>query len=375
MNSDSPGEITQPVANARYVVVAVPNRREVVCLNLHDGSIRWTRQLTGRVAAPPTLAGDVAFVGVNDATVSAINLNDGRLIWTFFAAPYERLHNAHAQIESTHPVRSSPVLHDGLLYVAAGRHGSVDNGLHVWALDAATGQPKAHRRIDHAHTNDVMQLLVDGTLRLVATELETGKLAVRYRPAAGFGPVPVGRSNQYRGTPAEGSASKAPSINPNARGHDGGHGWIGPIPIWMGVHLTSGAGVYGMHVGPGIRCVTQQSDRFSLDLGQSKPVFEERSIEDHKQILRTFKLPVPMERQAMESCLAGAGRFHYLAARRGNAKIALGVIDPEKQTFDLAEADIASPSEELIPDGIAIAHGYVILTTSLGRVLAFKPAD
>jgi outer membrane protein assembly factor BamB len=368
MNSDSPGPITQPVADGQRVLVAVPDRHELVCLNLANGSVRWRTRFSGRVAAPPTLAGEVAFVGVNDGTVSAINLDDGSVIWTFLAAPYERLHNAHQQIESTHPVRSSPILLDGLLYVAAGRHGRADNGIFVWALDAATGQPRAWERVTGRQINDIMQV-VAGRLRLTLTD---------------FAPRTLAKSTA--------DWDVAPYIAPASGTFGGHHGWIAPGYLFNGhafqhpgkrggdsdrtcMQQAAGGGgfVRPSGHGGGVSGATQRDDRFALFKGGS---YEERSLQDSDQVLRRIRVTDGrFARSDSFENMAGSGRYHYLVARSDQRdtgrRIQVAVIDTKAETVAMTGVEIADAHEEVIPDGIAIAHGHVIITTTAGRVLAF----
>lgn len=342
LHGDSPGMISQAVADGSRALVTVPDRHELVCLDLADGRERWRTRLGGRSTAPPTLAGDVAFVGVSDGTVSAINLKDGSIIWTFLAAPYERLHNAYQQIESTHPVPSSPVLHDGTLYVAAGRHGLSDNGIFVWALDPATGALRNSTVVTAGHVNDLMQL-VDGKLRVAYSVID---------------PVTMARTGLDR--------RAAPSLIPDEHGHAGGMGWIGPYMIWRGYRTYGPNGVH--RAGAAV----QIDDGFVSFTANS---FREVPVEDVNNSRRVIRITEDrfsdsISPNSMHTFLAGAGRYFYFATRRGeNFRIA--VVDREQgqsQVFDFA---IAQAREQIIPDSIAIAHGHVILTTTAGRVLAF----
>lgn len=341
-NSQSPGVITQPVADAERVLVSVPDSHEIVCLGLSDGQERWRTRLGGRSAAPPTLAGDVAFVGVNDGTVSAIDLRDGSIIWTFLAAPFERYHNAHQQVESTHPVRSSPVLHNGTLYVAAGRHGNSDTGILLWALDPATGTPRGSRPVSNRHVNDIMQL-ANGRLVVAYSQMDPASL-----------------------DSAEGGGG--PSVTPMQRGHDGGHGWIGPAHLWRGYRVH---GNETRDAGPAIQT---DSEFWRFTAG----AFAEMHFDDvgnHQRVVRTGHERDFATRTgsntSMQSYLAGAGNHLYAFARSGNA-IRISVCDVAAETQTLHNFEIAQGREQIIPDGIAIAHGHVILTTTTGRVLAFR---
>ncbi len=342
LNSDSPGIITQAVADGRRVLVSIPDRHELVCLDLADGRTLWRSRLGGRSAAPPTLAGDVAFVGVNDGTVSAINLNDGSIIWTFLAAPYERLHNAHQQLESTHPVRSSPVLHNGLLYVSAGRHGLSDNGIFVWALDPATGEPRNSAVITERHVNDLMQL-VDGKLRVAYSTID---------------PDTLDRSDLDR--------QASPSLIPDEQGHTGGMGWLGPYMLWRGYRT------YGPNDMNRAGAAVQIEDGF---VSFTANAYREVPFDDVDNSRRVVRFPDGrfsdrVRATDMRTFLAGAGRYFYFATRQ-DENIRIAVVDRESESMEIFDFDIAEGRERLIPDSIAVAHGHVIITTTAGRVLAF----
>lgn len=341
-NSQTPGRITQSVADATRVLVSIPDRHELVCLNLANGQERWRTRLGARSAAPPTLAGDVAFVGLNDGTVTAINLNTGAPVWSFLAAPYERYHNAHQQLESTHPVRSSPILHNGLLYVAAGRHGRSDTGIHVWALDPATGTPRNHRVITARHVNDVMQL-VGGNLVLAYSVLDPATLE-NAGPRSG------------------------PFLMPDEEGHDGGMGWTGPYLLWRGYRVHNGDN--RNRAGAAIQ-TDQAFWRFIAGAFAEMP-FDD--LRNHRTVIRTgderFSDRANSTRN-MLVFLAGAGRHQY-AVTRNSGKLRIALADTAAQTQQTYNFDLLQPRELPLPDGIALAQGHLIVTTTHGRVLAFR---
>ncbi len=360
LNSLRPGPITQPVADGRRVLVAVPERHELVCLDLADGGELWTTRLSGRVTAPPTLAGDVAFVGVNDGTVSAVNLDDGSVIWTFLAAPYERYYNAHQQLESTHPVYSSPVLLDGTLYVNAGRHGRDVQGILVWALDPATGEPKGRQTVTGTHNNEVLQVVGD-QLRVSLTALDPETLDRRAFDG-GRGP------------------HDAPFLLPRREGiGNSTMGWIGPQGLWNGYTM------FGLEDaewrGPSTIILTD--DNFAsagghrrgiryLELGLDRP-----SVRQPDRMVE-WSVGVGMH-DDLHPVFAGAGRYRYLASlpnphRRWDQQMYLSVWDAsaqEPERFQLTVEPVHD-GEAFIPDGIAVAHGHLIITTTEGRVLAFR---
>jgi hypothetical protein len=61
-------------------------------------------------------------------------------VWRFDAAPERRLVTAFGRLESAWPVPGSVLIHDGKCWFAAGRSSYLDGGIHLHALDPATGK-------------------------------------------------------------------------------------------------------------------------------------------------------------------------------------------------------------------------------------------
>ena len=79
---------------------------------------------------------------------------------------------------------------------------------------------------------------------------------------------------------------------------------------------------------------------------------------------------------------AGAGRYRYLASlpspsHRRDQEMYISVWDTSQDDPELSQitVDPLHDGEAFIPDGIAIAHGHVIITTTEGRVMAFRSAE
>jgi len=61
-----------------------------------------------------------------------------------------------------------------------------------------------------------------------------------------------------------------------------------------------------------------------------------------------------------------------VVARTPANKLAIAVINTQKETVEITEIDVARREEEITPDGMAIAHGRLLIGTTTGRVLAFE---
>lgn len=112
----------------------------VRCLDAATGKPAWDYPVGTKLFAPPTLAGGRAYVGAGDGWVYCLRLRDGALIWRFRAAPIDRRIAWYGHQISTWPLTGGVIVHGGTAYAVAGYQDH--NGIHGWALDAATGGPK-----------------------------------------------------------------------------------------------------------------------------------------------------------------------------------------------------------------------------------------
>ncbi|MFA7004383.1 MAG: PQQ-binding-like beta-propeller repeat protein, partial [Verrucomicrobiia bacterium] len=133
-------DITPPIAVGDRVFAALTDEHYVVCLDARDGKKLWEFATGGRIDSPPTWHNGTLLFGSADGWVYCVRASDGQLAWRFRAAPEERLIGAFGQLESAWPVHGSVLVQDGKAYLCAGRSSELDGGIHIYALDAATGQ-------------------------------------------------------------------------------------------------------------------------------------------------------------------------------------------------------------------------------------------
>jgi outer membrane protein assembly factor BamB len=142
------GPLTPPVAAAGRVIVASPERHQVIALDPSDGRVVWTFETDGRVDLPPTIHGGLCLVGGRDGKVYAVRASDGALAWSLRIAPREGRLPAYGQLESPWPVVGSILVDGGLAFAAAGRHPSADGGVRVVAFRPATGEIAWEKAVD-----------------------------------------------------------------------------------------------------------------------------------------------------------------------------------------------------------------------------------
>jgi len=156
--ADVGGRLTQPVIAGGTAVVASTDAGRVIALDAATGAVRWSYAAGGRVDSPPTLHAGCALFGSADGYVTCLRLSDGQLAWRFLAAPADLRTVALDQVESLWPVHGSVLVLPGggedgkaVAYCAAGRSTWLDGGIHLYALDPATGRVLHRARFRSAH--------------------------------------------------------------------------------------------------------------------------------------------------------------------------------------------------------------------------------
>jgi len=127
------------VADGRVLVAGV-DAHSVRALDAGDGKSLWEYTAGARVDSPPTVHNGLALFGSADGRVHCLRAADGAIVWRFDASPRRRLVTAFGQLESPWPVPGSVLVHDGKCWFAAGRSSYLDGGIHLYALDPATGK-------------------------------------------------------------------------------------------------------------------------------------------------------------------------------------------------------------------------------------------
>ena len=141
------------------VFVSSIDRHLVVALREDSGKEVWRHLADGRVDSPPTIYSGLCIFGSRGGTITALRASDGELAWRFRVAAADRRIVAYGQIESLWPVNGSVLVHDGVLYAAAGRSLFLDGGIRMVRLDPQTGRLLSETLMDDkdAAGNDVQQ--------------------------------------------------------------------------------------------------------------------------------------------------------------------------------------------------------------------------
>ncbi|MBI2872004.1 MAG: PQQ-binding-like beta-propeller repeat protein [Chloroflexi bacterium] len=146
-----------PVVVAGTVYVASGRSRNtsfLTALDLDTGQVRWQLPLYSPADAPPTVAGDLLFIGLRDGRLLALDLSTGQERWAF---------------KAQNLVLGAPVVNDGTLYLGAAED-------YAYALDAATGKERWRYKVGNwvlaspaIGEGVVVFASLDGNLHVVGT--------------------------------------------------------------------------------------------------------------------------------------------------------------------------------------------------------------
>jgi len=142
------GVITAPVVASNTAIVALPDRHQVVALDARTGRDKWKLTVDGRIDTPPTITGDLCLFGTRAGWLYALRIADGALAWRLRPAPCDEQIVAFGQLESPWPIAGSVLVIDDIAYVAAGRQYLADGGIRVLAIDVETGKVRWVSRIN-----------------------------------------------------------------------------------------------------------------------------------------------------------------------------------------------------------------------------------
>jgi outer membrane protein assembly factor BamB len=160
---DLSAKLSAPVLADGRLFVAAVDMHTVHALDAASGEPQWSFTAGGRVDSPPTIVGGRVYFGSADGYVYCLRADDGELAWRFRAAPEEKRMTSFEQVESVWPVSGSVLVQEGVVYCIVGRSMFLDGGLRLVKLDAETGKLIAERVLDEndPHTGENLQKYVE----------------------------------------------------------------------------------------------------------------------------------------------------------------------------------------------------------------------
>ena len=127
-----------PVVGAGVVCFGSSTDDTVRALDERTGEVRWQFTTGGPVRVAPQIADGHAYFGSDDGVAYCVEAATGRLVWSFRAAPQPDQCVGNDRLISRWPIRTGVLVDGGVAYCVAGMW--ANEGIYVWALDAATGK-------------------------------------------------------------------------------------------------------------------------------------------------------------------------------------------------------------------------------------------
>jgi outer membrane protein assembly factor BamB len=145
------GKLSSVVISEGKVFVSSIEEHTVYALNKENGNIEWQYTAGGRVDSPPTVYRGLCIFGAADGRVYCLRSSDGKLVWSFRASPSNRRVVSYGQLESAWPINGSVLVEDSTVYFSAGRSSFLEEGVYLYRLDPATGQPLSKNWIKNSY--------------------------------------------------------------------------------------------------------------------------------------------------------------------------------------------------------------------------------
>lgn len=127
-----------------HLLVASSTSDRLLSLNPQTGGIRWQFVADAPLRYAPSVRDGMAYFGADDGCVRAVDLQDGRVLWTTRVGPTLPLVVGNSRVISPHPIRTSVLATEDAIYANAGLFPS--QGVYSVALDRTNGQPLWRRR-------------------------------------------------------------------------------------------------------------------------------------------------------------------------------------------------------------------------------------
>ncbi|MBT3379794.1 MAG: PQQ-binding-like beta-propeller repeat protein [Lentisphaerae bacterium] len=130
----------QPVMAAGLVFFGSSADDTVRAIEARTGRLRWRFTAAGPIRFSPFFYRGNLHVVSDDGWAYCLDAESGRVMWKHHGAPNDGMLLGNGRMISRWPLRSGPVVMDGIVYVSAGMWPS--QGVYLYALDAETGERK-----------------------------------------------------------------------------------------------------------------------------------------------------------------------------------------------------------------------------------------
>ena len=333
---------------------------KVYALDAETGKQRWAVFTDSPVRLTPALWKDRVFVASDDGHLYCLAARDGRVLWKQPGGPDDDMLLGNGRMISRWPARGGPVIRDDIVYFAAGVWPS--EGIHVYALDAATGDVRwvnhdsGTIEMDQPHGTARAESGLSAQGHLVATAdrvlIPTGRAvpAALDRGTGAFLYFHLQRNGRYGGSFT--AASDEYFINAG-RAFDAADGKF----------LAAGPGSAGV-ISPDYVIYAGKNELVAFDrdnMFTTKETVDRKGKKATKRVLTppAWSVPTPHD---LGSSLIIAGNT-AIAGGEQERKITLVDLNTRSPTWT---ADVDG-----VPLGLAVAAGRLYVSTDRGTIYCF----
>ncbi|MCP4644133.1 MAG: PQQ-binding-like beta-propeller repeat protein, partial [bacterium] len=129
--------VLEPVVAGKTLFLAFNDTDKLVALDTDTGEERWTFYADGPIRFAPVVWEGHVYIVSDDGCLYCLDAAKGEVTWKTRGAPEARRLLGNSRLISTWPARGAPVVHDGIVYWAAGIWPFM--GTFIYAQDALTG--------------------------------------------------------------------------------------------------------------------------------------------------------------------------------------------------------------------------------------------
>lgn len=344
--TDDRGDVPLIVNDATgqtHVLITSSANDCLVSLDPETGNKRWQFVARAPVRYAPSVSEGIAYLGSDDGMVRAIDVATGKLRWQTQIGPAMPWVVGNDRLVSSHPIRTSVLVHQGQVFATAGLFPS--QGVYAVALDLVSGDVKWRRKIQQSPQG---YLLADSE-----------KLF-----------IPTGRSKPFAVKQTDGRflfEMKSPG---------------GTFCILTPDAMLSGPGNTSLLEGepkqPGAKMLSYPGKQFAAGQGMiwsaggAKLTAYQTGASMSSDTTTAWSVDCPLHHSMMVSgsdndmtlFVAGGRTLQYYAAKTGEIKGKLTLDDPNTQIQYTAVSRVAHTESEIL-----------VATTTSGEVFAWRGTD
>ncbi|MAI74059.1 MAG: hypothetical protein CMM01_24610 [Rhodopirellula sp.] len=142
--ADVPLIVNDATGRTHVLITSSANDR-LLSLDPETGKVQWQFVTRAPVRYAPSIFNGIAYLGADDGLVRAIDIANGQLVWQTRIGPEMPWVVGNDRLVSSHPIRTSVLVHKGKVFATAGLFPS--QGVYAVGLDVASGEPLWRRKI------------------------------------------------------------------------------------------------------------------------------------------------------------------------------------------------------------------------------------